>query len=139
MSETTTPTRAETNRRIRKFAVTMFVAFGIIGGLLWWWDRPNGAHGFWIAAGAMLVLGLPVPILLWPVERAWYWFAFGLGWLNMRILLSVVFYVMFVPVGLFMKLIGRDVLHRTLDRSADTYWQTRERQDPDPESYERQY
>ena len=41
MSETTTPTRAETNRRIRKFAVTMFVAFGIIGGLLWWWDRPN--------------------------------------------------------------------------------------------------
>jgi len=129
-----------TNKRIRKFAVTMAVAFSILGALVFFYfEKQTAGYVMWGMAGGMLVLGLPYPPLLWPIERGWYYFAFALGWINMRILLSAVFYVLFVPVGLFMKLIGRDPLDRKIDRSAETYWKEREQAPADPESYERQY
>ena len=129
-----------TSKRIRKFAVTMAIAFAILGALVFFWfEKQTAGTVLWGIGGGMLVLGLPFPLLLWPVERAWFYFAFALGWLNMRILLTAVFYVLFVPVGLFMKLIGRDPLERKIDKSAETYWKERERTPVDPESYERQY
>jgi hypothetical protein len=128
------------NKRIRKFAITMAIAFSLFGALLFFYfEKTTAGHVLWGLAGSMLVLGIPYPPLLWPFERAWFYFAFALGWINMRILLSAVFYTMFVPVGLFMKLIGRDALERKLDRSAETYWKERPQEPVDPESYERQY
>jgi hypothetical protein len=34
----------------------------------------------------------------------------------------VVFYLVFTPVGLVMRLLGRDPLQRRFDREAGTYW-----------------
>ena len=129
-----------TNQRIRKFAITMAIAFAIFGALLlFYFEKTLAGQVLWGIAGSMLVLGLPYPPLLWPVERAWFYFAFALGFINIRILLSVVFYTMFVPVGLMMKLIGRDPLERKIDKNAETYWKQRDQAPVDPESYERQY
>ena len=129
-----------TSKRIRKFAITMAIAFGLIGALLFFYfEKVLAGQVLWGISGGMLVLGLPYPPLLWPIERAWFYFAFALGWINMRILLSVVFYALFVPVGLFMKLIGRDPLERKIDKNAETYWKDRPQEPVDPESYERQY
>jgi hypothetical protein len=37
------------------------------------------------------------------------------------------YYLVFVPVGLAFRLIGRDVLHLKIDRSATTYWHEKKR------------
>jgi hypothetical protein len=44
-----------------------------------------------------------------------------LGWINTRIILGVVFFIIFAPVALFMRLFGKDPMHRRLDATAETY------------------
>lgn len=129
----------EETRRVRKFAITMAIAFAALGGLLFWLDKDTAALVLGCVGAGFLVVGLPFPGLLVPVEWAWGKFAHALGWLNTRILLSVVFYVMMVPVGLFMKLIRRDPLDRRIDRAAATYWHTAPAASTDAARYERPY
>jgi hypothetical protein len=52
------------------------------------------------------------------------------------ILLGLIYYGMFTPVGLAFRVAGRDPLHRKLDRAAKSYWQVRARS---PASYLRLY
>ena len=125
--------------RIRSFAIIMAVALGILGGLLFWWDKTHGATVLWSVAGAMLLLGMALPVVLWPLERIWFYFALALGWLNTRILLSVVFYLLFTPTGGIMRLLGKDALQRKFRTSKETYWHDISDDEFDPENYERQY
>src|SRR5262249_49494445 len=47
---------------------------------------------------------------------------FPIGWVVSRILLAFLFYVVFTPVGLVFKLLGRDPLSRRRQPNKDTYW-----------------
>ncbi|SMO46062.1 hypothetical protein SAMN06265219_102270 [Gracilimonas mengyeensis] len=61
------------------------------------------------AAGAIGLLSFIPPIgnrLVW----GWYKLAEGLGWLNARILLSVVYYLIVTPVAFLFRLFGNDPL-----------------------------
>jgi hypothetical protein len=126
-------------KRIRSFAIIMAVALSILGGLLFWWDKTHGATVLWSVGGAMLVLGMVLPVVLWPLERIWFYFAVALGWLNTRILLSVVFYLIITPTGWVMRLFRKDVLERQFRTSKETYWHDISDETFDPENYERQY
>jgi hypothetical protein len=44
-----------------------------------------------------------------------------LGWINTRIILGLVFFTMFAPVALVLRIFGKDPLHRKLDEKAETY------------------
>jgi len=44
-----------------------------------------------------------------------------LGWINTRIILGLVFFVIFAPVALLIKLLGKDMLKQRLDASATSY------------------
>jgi hypothetical protein len=44
-----------------------------------------------------------------------------LGWINSRIILTVLFFAIFTPISLLMRLIGRDTMTRGYDSQADTY------------------
>ena len=74
-------------------------------------------------------------------KRGWLKFAHVLAWINTRILLGAVFLLFFVPVGLVLALLRRDLLRQRLDKKAPSYWVERpaeERRRP-PEDYGRQY
>jgi membrane protein required for beta-lactamase induction len=61
----------------------------------------------------------------------------ALAWINARIILTVVFYLILTPVGLVRRLMGYDPLNRRLDPNAATYHVPRERR---PETHlEKQY
>ena len=86
------------------------------------------------------------PVALWrrilgPVYRAWMKLAHVLAWINTRILLGVVFFVILTPIRGVMALFRRDPLQRRLDRKATSYWTERkpEEQTRPPEDYENQY
>jgi len=66
-----------------------------------------------------------VPFILRPIYVGWMKFAFVLGWINTRLILGIFFYLILTPVGLIMRLFGRDPLHRKFDRDATTYWAKR--------------
>ncbi len=125
--------------RIRTFAVTMAVVLIIVGGLLFWWEKTTGAFVLWSISGSFLLLGFTFPLLLWPLERLWYYFAFGLGWVNTRVLLTALFYGVMAPMGLVMRLFGKDILKRRFDPQAPTYWNDTSDEAFDPKNYERQF
>jgi hypothetical protein len=55
------------------------------------------------------------------------------------VVLGIMFYGMFAPMGWVMRLAGRDVLKRCFDRSARTYWVEREPPGPDPAGLPNQF
>lgn len=61
-------------------------------------------------------------------KAAWMKFAYAVGWVNTRILLSVVFLVLLSIPALVLKLLGRDLLDRRF-RDRESYWKDR-RQEP---------
>jgi hypothetical protein len=74
--------------------------------------------------------------ILKPIYVGWMTFAFALGWVNTRLILGIVFYLIFTPAGLVMRLLGKDPLVLRFDRQATTYWVRRKPQDPSKKRYE---
>ncbi len=62
---------------------------------------------------------------------------YPIGWLVSRLLLGVLFYGMFTPLGLLFRLLGRDALARRARPDASSYWITKEGPN-DARSYFRQ-
>lgn len=70
--------------------------------------------------GALLVLfGAVYPPALRLPNRIWWRFAQALGWFNARVILTVFFAIVLTPVGLLMRLAGRNPLRPSI---SDTNW-----------------
>jgi hypothetical protein len=74
-----------------------------------------------VVALLLCVAALTVPLALRPLHRVWMTIGTGLGWLNTRILLTVLYYVIIVPIGVIMRVAGKDPLGRKFQRQAATY------------------
>jgi hypothetical protein len=102
---------------------------------LWPVTRPNF---YWLAgAGVWVALALICPRLLSPLYRGWMKFGHVLGWINARIILGLVFFVMVTPIGLVMRLFGKDLLRMKMQKSA-SYWIARGKP-LDPQSFRNQF
>ncbi len=76
-------------------------------------------------AGALLLIGLFVPVAARAFHRFWMGIAVVLGYVNSRIILSLLYYGVFTPVGFVRRLIGRDPMKRR-GSAQSSYWVTRE-------------
>jgi len=106
--------------RLRQFGLLMGGIFALIGfsALLSGETLPR----IWAEGLALIVIGpaLVWPRMLAPVYRTWMQLAHALGWINTRIILSVVFYGLVTPLGLLGR--GRtDSLRLQFDSQADSY------------------
>lgn len=63
-----------------------------------------------IAAIAVLVLDMTVPVIFLPFAKLWFGFSRILGSVMSKLLLGVVFFAVVTPMGLFRRLLGRDTL-----------------------------
>lgn len=79
-----------------------------------WWAAALAAM-FAVVAGAK-------PSLLGHLNRLWTQLGVLLGKLAAPVALSVLFYAVLAPLGLVMRLTGRDPLRLKLDAHADSYW-----------------
>ena len=89
--------------------------------------------------GALVGLGTIWPRALGGVYRVWMIGALAMGFVMTRLILTLAFGLVFVPVGLFFRLIGRDVLAQRPDPDAETYWIARETGPASRERLERMY
>ena len=90
-------------------------------------------------AAVVFVVALLSPRPLGPAFRCWMAFARAVGWFNARLLLSVLFYLVFTPIGLIMRLIRRDALHRDFNSSKSSFWIPKEEPKDGLERYTRQF
>lgn len=71
---------------------------------------------------ALLSLGFVAPTVLKPVYLVWMTLAVVLGFIMTRIILTIVFFFVVTPIGLALRMMGRDPLNRKPDPTVDTYW-----------------
>lgn len=69
-----------------------------------------------------LILGIKKSKLLTPLNILWFKFGLFLGKFFSPIILSLIFFVVVTPIGIFMKIIGKDVLSLRFSKNTDTYW-----------------
>jgi Saxitoxin biosynthesis operon protein SxtJ len=122
----------------RSFGFVFCAVFLIIG--LW----PLLKHGhvrIWALALAaiFLVIALVVPKVLAPLNRLWMKFGLLLAAVISPIFLGILFYLVFLPMGLVMRLAGNDALKLKLDRKARSYWVDRDPPGPPPGSINNQF
>src|SRR5205823_3181256 len=86
------------------------------------------------AALGLGLLGLLAPARLRPVYVGLMVLTYPLNWLTSHLLLACLFYCVITPLGVFFRLIGRDVLTRRFRPDRDTYWAPKPRAD-DVRSY----
>lgn len=87
----------------------------------------------------LAVLGLTVPMLLKPVYRVWMALAVVLGFIMTRVILTIVYYLIITPIGLLMRVFGKDPMQRRLDPDAPSYWIKKTYTDASKERLEKYY
>lgn len=84
------------------------------------------------------LVGLVAPSLVRVVYVVWMALAFPIGWTVSHLMMLVVYYIVLTPIGLVMRLCGRDPMQRRIDRDAKSYWLARSNRE-DLKSYFRQF
>lgn len=119
-------------KTLKKFGITMGIALLVISLLILLKARHSAVPALIISA-VFFILAFLIPAILRPVYIIWMKLAFLLGWINTRVILIVIFYLLFTPIGLVMRLFGVDLLERKIDKGRDSYWKKREKKVSDYE------
>ena len=125
-------------KELRKFSIVLFFAFGILG-LLIFWRRGNAGLILCGVGFALLLLGLIRPKLLSHPYKAWMRLSLILGFLMNHLILSLMYYFVFTPIGIVMRMFGKDFLHKQFDKNATTYWIKKEQKVYVKKRYEKMY
>ena len=123
---------------LKKFGITMGIALLVVSLLVLLKHRYSALPTFAISI-LFLVLAFLAPVFLKGFYIIWMRFAFILGWLNTRLLLFIIFYLIFTPIGFVMILFRVDLLERKIEKKKDTYWKKKDKKLFNLANYERQF
>jgi hypothetical protein len=122
----------------RSFGLLFAVIFFAIG--VWPLAHGQGVHSLWLAAGFVLLFcSLVFPKVLRPFNRIWFRLGLLLHAIVSPLALGVLFFGVFTPYGLAMRMLGKLSLSMHFDRKAKTYWIEKVPPGPAPESFTNQF
>ena len=105
----------------RNFALVFFVVFLIVG----LWPLTFGYPiRIWstVISLVFLILGLMNSKLLTPLNKLWFKFGMILGAIVSPIVMAAVFFLVVTPIGLIMRVMGKDLLEKKYNKKKQTYW-----------------
>lgn len=105
---------------LRRFGLAVGGAFGVLALLLRWRGSDLAPVVLGSIALALVAGGLVAPRALGPVQRAWMRLALLLSRFTTPIVMGVLFFLVITPMGLLLRLLGRNPLVRR--GGGDTYW-----------------
>jgi len=124
-------------KELREFGVLVGTVLGVLGAFLWWRGKPVFLP--FLAAGFLLVItGVTVPKILKPLQKIWMGLALVLGSVMTRVILTAVFCLVLTPIGILIRLSGKDLLNLKREGGSASYWKRREKKDS-RENYEKQF
>jgi len=114
-----------TNSDLRKFGFIMGGMFALIFGLIFPWIADKNLHNWpiwpFIVMAVFLAFAVFMPQALRPINAVWTKIGNVLGWVNSRIILGIMFFLLILPIGLILKLFGKDSMNRKFDKKLETY------------------
>ena len=80
-----------------------------------------------------------MPRVLAPLNRLWTRFGILLAKIVNPVVMAGVFFIAVTPIGLLMRLAGKDLLRLRYDSTAETYWIMRTPPGPPPDTMKNQF
>ena len=114
------------------------ILFSIVFAAISFWPLLNlGEIRVWsvIVSSIFLLLGLINSKLLYPLNLIWVKFGELIGKIVAPLVMALIFFIILTPIGLFLRLIGKDLLNTKLNKNK-TYWIKRDKK---PGSMKRQF
>ena len=111
-----------TAKELKDFGLIMagmlILMFGLVLPWLFSYSTP-----YWpfVAAFGFAVVALLKPLLLGPVNRVWLKISDVLGWVNTRLVMGIIFFLLIVPIGLIVRLFNKDPLNNEWSAVAKSY------------------
>jgi len=114
----------------RKFGLTMGTVIALLFGLVlpWFFGRA-WPQWPWIVGAVLIAWALAMPGSLALIYGPWMRFGGILGKINTKIILTIAFFLVFTPVSLLLKALGKDMMNRKIDKATSSYWQESEKQE----------
>ena len=125
-------------RALRRFGLVIGSALLLLGALLLWRHHRWAGLLFASLGTFLLILAGVAPLLLKWIHGPWMILSLALGWIVTRILLTIAFFLIVMPIGLLQRLFGKRPLETAFRTVATSYWQPRATQ-PLPADYEKQF
>ena len=123
---------------LKKFGITMGIVFTIITLFI----LVRHRHSIFITSGISVlffIFAFIMPNFLKPIYVSWMKLAFILGWINTRLILIIMFYLILTPISIVIKLLGKDLLDKRIDKNKGSYWHKKESKVFNISDYERQF
>tara|TARA_E500000331_G_C16838038_1_gene532236 strand:- start:150 stop:539 length:390 start_codon:yes stop_codon:yes gene_type:complete len=105
----------------KNFGIVFFVVFLLIS---LWPLLGKSEIRYWplMIAIIFLVLGLANSSLLNPFNKLWYKFGIFLGKIISPLIMGFIFFLVVTPIGLFMRIIKKDILNLKFNKKNSSYW-----------------
>lgn len=125
-------------RELRRFAIAMLLGFFVLGALSVWRTKGigTGAVTLW-SIGAALAVAAFVPGLGRIAYLAVYLPTSIIGYVVSNVMLALMFFLVITPLGIILKLMGKDLLHQRRQKQR-THWRPVE-ESKNKDSYYRQF
>jgi hypothetical protein len=136
--ENLAPKEAVRGSSDRSFGIVFGVVFLIVAVLPLF---SSGSVRIWpaIASAAFFLMAFVLPRLLAPLNRLWMRFGLLLHRIVSPVVLGILFYLFVTPMGLIMRLMGKDYMRLRFDSSSRSYWIERNPPGPRPDSLNNQF
>ena len=118
------------------------LVFAVVFLVLACWPLFHGVTPRWWALGVavvFVVIAILKPVLLGGLNRQWLKFGLLLGKVVSPVALGILFYCVVAPIGVLVRLTGKDPLRLKLDSGVDSYWISRKPPGPPPDSMTNQF
>jgi hypothetical protein len=122
----------------RSFGWVFTIFFAVVALLPLRHGQPMRIWSLLVSAAVLLITLVRPSLFYWP-NRLWS----KLGWLLGRIVgpfvTGILFYIVVTPIGILLRLLGKDLLRLRWEPRQKTYWIDRQPPGPDPQTMVHQF
>ncbi len=120
-------TKLVTIRELKSFAFTMSWAIPCLFTLFLPWIFDKGIN-WWplVITTILMTLYFAYPKGISPIYRGWMVIASVLGWINTRVILALVFYLIIFPIVILLRIFGKLQYRNSENPNEQSFWKLRE-------------
>lgn len=122
-------------KSLRKFGIVIGIIL-ITVVIIFLWNSVSWRVLLLTLGGILLLNGIFIPNSLKDIYKIWMGFAFALGWVVSRIILTILFVFILTPIGLLAKIFGKEFIDLNFNKKNNSYWIPKK---DSPVDYEKMY
>ena len=111
----------------RGFGIVFFIVFLVISFWSFRGDFNQVKIIPLVISFIFLALGIVNSKILTPLNKLWFKFGLLLGAIVAPVIMGFIFFIVVTPIGLLMRLFGKDLLRKKFNKSVKSYWIKRDK------------